>query len=39
MGDTTVGETVEETVEILWEELHPLHMPLPTTKSLKKQCK
>jgi len=25
----------KETVEILWEELHPLHMPLPTTESLK----
>jgi len=30
MGDTTVGRIVKETVEILWEELHPLHMPLPT---------
>ena len=36
MGDTTVGRMVKETVEILWEELHTLHMPLPTTKSLKK---
>jgi hypothetical protein len=35
MGDTTVGKQVEETVEILWEGLHPLHVPLPTTKSLK----
>ena len=25
-----------QTVEILWEELHPLHMPPPTTESLKK---
>ena len=33
MGDTTVGRIVKETVEILWEELHPLHMPLPTTES------
>jgi hypothetical protein len=38
MGDTVVGRIVKETVEILWEELHPLHMPLPTTESLKK-CK
>jgi hypothetical protein len=35
MGDTTVGRIVKETVETLWEELHPLHMPLPTTESLK----
>ena len=31
MGDTTFGRIVKETVEILWEELHPL----PTTESLK----
>jgi hypothetical protein len=30
---------VKETVEILWEELHPLHMPLPTTESLKSNAK
>jgi len=36
MGDTTVGKIVKETVEILWEELHTLHMPPPTTESLKK---
>ena len=35
MGGTTVGRIVKETVEVLWEELHPLHMPLPTTESLK----
>ena len=35
MGDNTAGKIVKETVEILWEELHPLHMPLPTTESLK----
>jgi hypothetical protein len=35
MGDTTVGKIVKETVDILREELHPLHMPLPTTASLK----
>ena len=34
-GDTTFGKTVKETVKILCEELHPLHMPLPTTESLK----
>ena len=39
MGDTTVGREVKETVEILWEELHPLHMPLPTTESLKSNAK
>jgi len=39
MGDTTVGRIVKETVEILWEELHPLHMPLPTTESLKSKAK
>jgi hypothetical protein len=35
MRDTTVGKIVKETVEILWEELHSLHMPPPTTESLK----
>ena len=35
MGDNKVGKTVKEIVEILWKELHPLHMPLPTTESLK----
>jgi len=39
MGDTTVRRTVKETVEILWEELHPLHMPLLTTESLKSNAK
>ena len=39
MGDTTVRRIVKETVEILWEELHPLHMPLPTTESLKSNAK
>jgi hypothetical protein len=35
MGDTTVERIVKETVEVLWEELHPLHMPIPTTEYLK----
>jgi hypothetical protein len=35
MGDITVGKIVKETVEIIWEELHPLHMPLPSTESLR----
>jgi hypothetical protein len=35
MGDTTVGKMIKETVEIIWEELQPLHMPLPTTESLR----
>ena len=35
MGDTTVRRTVKETVEILWEELHTLYMPLPNTEFLK----
>ena len=39
MGDTTVGKTVKETVEILCEELHPLHIPLPTTETLKRNAK
>lgn len=38
MGKTTVGEIVKETLLFLWEELHPLHMPLPTTESLKKSA-
>jgi len=39
MGDTIVRRIVKKTVEILWEELHPLHMPLPTTESLKSNAK
>jgi len=39
IGDTTVRRIIKETVEILWEELHPLHMPLPTTESLKSNAK
>jgi hypothetical protein len=35
MGDTTVGRIVKETVETLCEELRPLHMPLPSTESLR----
>jgi len=35
VGDNTVGKIVKETVEILCEESHPLHLPLPTTESLK----
>jgi len=37
MGGTTVGRIVKKTVEVLWEELHPLHTSLPTTESLKKK--
>jgi hypothetical protein len=36
MGGTAVRRIVKETVEILWEELHPLHLPLSITESLKK---
>ena len=39
MGDTTVRRIVKERADILWEELHPLHMPLPTTESLKSNAK
>jgi len=39
MGGTTVRRIVKETVEILWEELHPLHIPPPTTESLKNNAK
>ena len=33
------GKIVKETLEILWEELHPLHMSLPTTEYLKSNVK
>jgi len=39
MEDTTVGRVVKEAVEILWQELQPIHMPLPTTESLKSNAK
>lgn len=35
MGDNTVGAIVKEVVQIIWEELQPLHMPIPTTQKLK----
>lgn len=35
MGNTTVRKIIKETVRILWEELQPLHMQVPTTASLK----
>jgi hypothetical protein len=34
-GDTTVGRIAKETVEIHCEELHPLHMPLLITESIR----
>jgi hypothetical protein len=39
MGDATVGKIIKETVEIIWEELQPIHMPLPTTESLRTNAK
>ena len=39
MGDTAFRRIVKETVEILWEELHRLHMPLSTTECLKSNAK
>jgi hypothetical protein len=33
---TTVGLLVKETVQILWDVLQPLHMPLPTADKFKK---
>ena len=36
MGKSTVANIVKETVEAIWDELYPLHMPIPTDESLKK---
>ena len=35
MGNTTVKNIVSETVDILWEELQPIHMPVPTSESFR----
>lgn len=39
MGKTTVADIVKETVEAIWDELHQIHMPIPTTESLKRNAK
>lgn len=36
MGTSTVGWIVHETVDAIWEILHPIHMPLPTEAMFKK---
>lgn len=36
MGKSTVAGIVKETVEAIWDELYPIHMPMPTSESLKK---
>ena len=33
-GDATAGRIAKEIVEILWEELHPLHKSIPTVEPL-----
>lgn len=35
MGASTVGAIVSETIDVLWEELQPLHMPVPTRESFR----
>jgi hypothetical protein len=35
MGDAIAGRIAKEIVEILWEELHPLHKSIPTVEPLK----
>ena len=35
MGKTTVAEIVHETVVAIWEELQPLHMPVPSEENLR----
>lgn len=34
MGESTICNMVREVMKVLWEELCPVHMPLPTTESL-----
>ncbi|GFN73885.1 nuclease harbi1 [Plakobranchus ocellatus] len=35
MVASTVGAIVSETIDVLWEELQPLHMPVPTRESFR----
>ena len=35
MGKTAVAEIVYETVVAIWEELQPLHMPVPSEENLR----
>ncbi|KAK3795995.1 hypothetical protein RRG08_035172 [Elysia crispata] len=35
MGKTTVAEIVYETVVAIWEELQPIHMPVPSEENLR----
>lgn len=35
MGKTTVAEIVAETVVAIWEELQPIHMPVPSEENLR----
>lgn len=36
MGSSTVGKIISETVIVLWNELQPEHMPVPTKDTFKK---
>lgn len=38
MGKSTVADIVKETVEAIWDELQSIHMPIPTTESLKQNA-
>lgn len=38
MGKSTVGKIIKETIVNIWEVLQPLHMPSPTTESLKRNA-
>lgn len=33
VGETTIGKIIHETTEALWDELHPVHMPVPTRQT------
>lgn len=33
MGASTVGNIVKEVVTAIWDELHPIHMPIPTKQT------
>ncbi|KAG8240047.1 hypothetical protein J437_LFUL016902, partial [Ladona fulva] len=39
MGASSVGKIIKETVEALWNVLHPLHIPMPTEKNFENIAK
>ncbi|CAH2009311.1 unnamed protein product [Acanthoscelides obtectus] len=35
MGLSTIKDIIEETTNVLWDELHPVHMPIPTKEAFR----